>query len=137
MPRFAANPDAYVANIPELPPLKEPDALASAAAALEAGKTGSKLVVLLFADKSAKTTAFVKILSEPPLGPDGFAKVAYAKVEFDKDSEDAKKWKVTAAPALLLLDASGAEPKLVKTLKSGSAASIKKEFDDAAKKLGK
>jgi hypothetical protein len=44
---------------------------------------------------------------------------------------------VTAAPTLVLLDASGAEPKLVKTLKSGSAASIKKEFDDAAKKLGK
>lgn len=44
---------------------------------------------------------------------------------------------MTAAPTLVLLDASGAEPKLVKTLKSGSAASIKKEFDDAAKKLGK
>lgn len=58
-------------------------------------------------------------------------------MDFDKDSEDAKKWKVTGAPTLVLLDASGAEPRLVKTIKSGSAASIKKDFDDAAKKLGK
>lgn len=94
-------------------------------------------MVLLFADKTPKTDAFLKILSEPPLGAEGFSKVAYAKVEFDKDSDDAKKWKVTAAPTLVLLDASGDEPKLVKTLRGGSAISIRKDFDDAAKKLGK
>ncbi len=44
---------------------------------------------------------------------------------------------MTAAPTLVLLDASGAEPKLVKTLKGGSAASIKKDFEAVAKKLGK
>lgn len=58
-------------------------------------------------------------------------------MDFDKDSEDAKKWKVTGAPTLVLLDASAAEARLLKTIKSGSAASIKKDFDDSAKKLGK
>lgn len=132
-----ANPDAYLANLPELPPLKEPDSLAGLAAALEAGKGGSKPVAILFADKSPRTDVFVKVLSEPPLGAEGFAKVAYAKVDFDKDSEEAKKWKVTAAPTLVLLDAAGAEPKLLKTIKSGTPASIRKDFDDAARKLGK
>ncbi len=93
-------------------------------------------MVLLFADKSPRTEAFLKVLSDPALA-DAFPKVAYAKVAFEKDSEDAKKWKVTAAPVLVLLDASGAEPKVIKQVKSGSAASIRKDFEDAAKKLGK
>lgn len=93
-------------------------------------------MVVLFADKTPKTDAFLKVLSDPALA-DAFPKVAYAKVDFDKDSEDAKKWKVTAAPTLVLLDASGDEPKPVKSVRSGSAASIRKDFEDAAKKLGK
>jgi hypothetical protein len=93
-------------------------------------------VALYFTDKSAKSQSFLKLLSDPDVEAE-VNKTAYAKVEFKKDSEEAVKFGVTAAPTLVLIDATPDEPKVLKTLTGGTKASILKELADNAKKIEK
>jgi hypothetical protein len=93
-------------------------------------------MVILFADATPKTELFLKILSDPSL-TDSFNRVAYVKVDFKKDSPDAAKYKVTAAPTLLILDPTQAEPKEIKKITGGGPKSIKTDLDAAIKKLEK
>lgn len=114
-----------------------PKWLAAAAAALEAGKADAKPVALVFLDAKPKSDIFMKMLGAETIPKDLFEKVAFARIEFKKDSEDAKKWKVTEAPTMILLDGSGEEPKLLRTFKSGGPRDLRTALEDAVKKVKK
>jgi mono/diheme cytochrome c family protein len=107
-------------------------ALASADEALKAAKDGSKPVILLFCDGTPKTKLFIQSISDPSLDQ-SFAGVAYAAVTFEKESEEAKKYKVTAAPTLLILDPRPEMPKELKKLTSGAPAGLKSAIAAAIK----
>jgi len=108
--------------------------LASADEALKAGKDGSKPVVLLFGDATPKTKQFIALISDPSLDP-SFTSVAYAAVAYEKDGEEAKKYKVTSAPTLLVLDPRSEAPKELKKLTSGAPAGVKSAIASAVKTL--
>lgn len=61
--------------------------------------------------------------------------VVWAKLPFAKDSEDCKRWKITVPGALVLLDPAVEPPKLIKVLRAGPPAALKKEITEAAKGL--
>lgn len=103
--------------------------------ALKLGKEG-KPVLLFFMDASPKCKPWLEALGDKSLD-DVFAKVAYVTVDFKKDGEEEKKWKATAAPTVILIDASKDEAKEIKKLTSPVPATIKKELTDAVKKLEK
>lgn len=110
--------------------------LGSAEEALKAGKDGSKPVVLLFGDAGPKTKLFSEMLGDPSLD-DSFGGVFYASVEYKKDGEEAKKYKVTAAPTLLILDPRGEAPKELKKLTSGAPPTVKGAIAAAVKSMAK
>jgi hypothetical protein len=85
-------------------------------------------------DAGAKSKTWSESLAEKELD-EAFGKVAYAAVLFEKGSEEAKKYSVTSAPSLVLLDP--AEGKVIKTLTSVAPKTIKSEIDAAAKKVAK
>jgi len=108
--------------------------LTSVDEALKAGKDGTKPVVLLFGDTTPKTKTFIQLLSDPSLDQ-SFMNVAYAAVTYEKDSEEAKKYKVTSAPTLLVLDPRPEAPKELKKLTSGAPAGVRSAIAAAVKSL--
>jgi YHS domain-containing protein len=133
---FEANPEKYVAGIPELAGPQPPASLPSVEDALKAGK--EKPVIILFLDYGAKSDVFEKKTLTDPILTDLIAKVAYVTVKFKKDDDNAKKWKVTAAPTLLIVDAQKEDdPKELKRVTGGTAAALKKELEAALKKYEK
>ena len=108
--------------------------LGSADEALKAGKDGTKPVVLLFGDTTPKTKLFLQLLSDPSLDQ-SFMNVAYATIPYEKDGDEAKKYKVTAAPTLLILDPRPEAPKELKKLTSGAPAGVKSAITAALKTL--
>ena len=108
--------------------------LASADEALKAGKDGTKPVVLLFGDATPKTKLFIQQISDPSLDP-SFMNVAYAAVAYEKDGEEAKKYKVTSAPTLLVLDPRPEAPKELKKLTSGAPGGVRSAIAAAVKTL--
>ena len=115
-----------------------PSGLASAKEAFDAGKKDSKPSVILFteAQTGPKTDVWYKLLTDQVVSP-SLGKCAYAAVKFDKTSEEAKTLKVTTAPVLVIVDATGEEPKVIKSMAGGTPKSIAKELEDAVKKLEK
>jgi hypothetical protein len=113
---------------------RAPQWLEGADAAVQSGQSGSKPAVLFFQDEKPKSKLFQNIFSDPTFGADLYEKAAFAKVEFKKDSEECKKWKVTEAPVVLIVDPSG-EGKVLKTVKGGTAKALRKDIEDAIKKL--
>lgn len=133
--KWKKNPAAYAGNVKEDAHLPlEPESLPNVKDAVENGKTGPYLTVLFFTDGKGPSQAMLRALSDPAVEAE-IAKCSYAKVEFKKDSEDAKAFKVTSAPALLLLDPRPSPPKEFKRLTSAAPAAILKELQLAAKKL--
>ena len=59
------------------------------------------------------------------------------KIEFKKDSEEAKAYKVSAAPTLILIDPTKQPAAVLKTITSATAKSLLKDLQDAKEKLGK
>ncbi len=112
---------------------RAPRWLAGAEAAVTAAKEGPKPAVLLFADDKPKSQAWQRVFSDPAFGTDLYEKASFAKVEFRKDSEECKKWKVTAAGTVLIVDPSA--EKVLKTLKTGTPKGVRKDVEDAIKKL--
>jgi hypothetical protein len=108
--------------------------LTSADEAVKAGKDGSKPVLLLFGDATPKTKQFIQLISDPSLDQ-SFASVAYASIAYEKDGEEAKKYKVTSAPTLLVLDPRSEMPKELKKLTSGAPAGVKSAIAAAVKSL--
>jgi hypothetical protein len=135
--KWNANPGAYAANVKEdfgAPDM--PEGATSVSGAIEGGKAGGYLVAVVFADKSAKTDAFMKMFLDPGVNPEILG-CAFGKVEFKKDSDEAKLYKVTAAPTLVLIDASKEPPALIKAITGGSPKTLLKDLQDAKAKLGK
>ena len=113
-----------------------PEGADSVKGAVEGGKAGGYLVAALFADKSAKTEAFMKLFLDAGVNPE-ILNCAFGKVEFKKDSEEAKRYKVTAAPTLLLIDPTKETPVVLKTITSGTPKTLLKDLQEAKEKLGK
>ena len=81
-----------------------PSSQANLAAAIEAA-TGTKTpLAVYFSTNDAKSKLFEeKLLTDPAVG-DAWTKVTFFKIVFDKKSDEAKKFRVTRGPALLILD---------------------------------
>lgn len=121
-------------NIPGLGEAPARTAMNSIDDAVKAAKEGSKVALVLFSDGGPKSKTFSQVLGDASLD-EVFGKVAYAMVEFSKDSADAKKFKVTAAATLLILDVSKEEPKELKKMTGGAPPTVKKEIEAAIKKV--
>ena len=121
---FEKDPDKYAANLGP----QARTALNSVADAVKAAK-GSKPVLVLFMDTTAKTKLWTEQLGETQLD-DLFDKIAYAAVLFDKDGADEKLHGVTAAPSLVLVDPSKTD---AKGKKIASPAGVRKEVEAAIK----
>ena len=135
--KWNANPGGYAANVKEdfgAPDM--PEGATSVKDAIEGGKAGGYLTAVIFADKSAKSDAFLKLFLDPGVNPEILG-CAFGKVEFKKDSEEAKGYKVTAAPTLLLIDPTKQPAAVLKTITSATAKSLLKDLQDAKEKLGK
>jgi|SRR5688572_14571749 len=113
-----------------------PEGADSVKGAVEGGKAGGYLVAALFADKSAKSDAFMKLFLDAGVNPE-ILSCAFGKIEFKKDSEEAKKYKVTAAPTLLLIDPTKEPALVLKTITSGTPKTLLKDLQEAKEKLGK
>jgi hypothetical protein len=135
--KWNANPGAYAANIKEdfgLPDM--PEGATTVKGAIEGGKAGGYLVAVVFADKSARTDAFMKLFLDAGVNPE-IMNCAFGKVEFKKDSDEAKQYKVSGAPTLILLDPTKEPATVLKTITGGSPKSLLKDLQDAKEKLGK
>jgi len=135
--KWKKNPDSWFGKVvADSNKPVEPEGAKDAEGALTSGKSGGYLTILFFTDKSAGSASMLKALSDLTVEPE-IASCAYAKVEFKKDSPEATKYKVTAAPTLLFLDPTPDPAKELKRLTSGGAGEIIKEIKDGKKKLGK
>ena len=109
--------------------------ITSIADGVKEGKEGKKPVLILFMDATPKSKQWTESLGDKSLD-DVFGKIVYVAVEFKKDGEDEKKYSVTAAPSLVLVDVSKEEPK-GKKLSSPAPAGLKKELEAAIKEASK
>jgi hypothetical protein len=116
---------------------RAPQWLAGMDAGLSAAKSGSKPAVLFFCDDKPKSKMFLNLFSDPTFGADMYEKASFSKVEFKKDSDECKKWKVTEAPTILIVDPSAEEGTSLKSIKGGTPKSIRKEIEEAIKKMSK
>lgn len=76
--------------------------------AVESAKKDKKLVGFFFADESDGSRQFVKTLKDAGL-KSFVSKIDFVKFAFKKDSDDAKKYKISKAVTLLLWDAERGE----------------------------
>lgn len=134
--KFESNPDSYVSSIPGLAGPQPRTGLGTAEEALKSGKEDSKPVVLLFGDAGARTKLFSEMLGDASLD-ESFGNVFFASVTFEKGGDEAKKYKVTSAPTLLILDPRGEAPKELKKLAGGGPAAVKTAIAAAVKTLSK
>ena len=86
-------------------------------------------------DAGAKSKMFGELLGSKELD-ESFAKVSYAAVLFEKGSDEAKKYSVSSAPVLVIIDPTN-ENKVLKTMPSISPKSVKTEIENAIKKMAK
>lgn len=116
---------------------RAPQWLAGTDAAISAAKGGPKPAVLFFFDDKPKSKTMLNLFSDPAFGADLYEKAAFSKVEFKKDSEECKKWKVTEGGTVLIVDPSAEEGVSLKAVKGGTSKALRKEIEDAIKKLTK
>jgi len=125
---FDGDPTRFASKVGPQPRV----ALNSIGDALKAAKEGSKPAMVLFMDAGAKSKMWTESLADKDLD-EAFGKVSYAAVLFEKGSDEAKKYGVTSAPVLVLIDP--AEGKALKTLTSVAPKTVKTEIDAAASSL--
>jgi len=128
---FEGDPSRFASKIGPQPRT----ALNSISDALSQGKEGSKPAVILFMDAGAKSKMWGEILGDKELN-DTFAKVSYAAVLFEKGSDEAKKYSVSSAPLLVIVDPTS-ENKVLKSMPTISPKSVKTEIENALKKMEK
>jgi hypothetical protein len=135
--QFKNDPDKIAALLPEFAPVTGPTSLESPKAALDAGKAGPKPTVLYFAETKnvPLNEAWLRALVDSAVTPE-LDKCTYAKIDFAKDEENAKKFKVTKGGTLVILDPRMDEPKSLKTLSGApNPKTIAKELAAAFKKV--
>jgi len=86
-------------------------------------------------DAGAKSKMFGEILGSKELN-ETFAKVSYAAVLFEKGSDEAKKYSVSSAPMLVIIDPTN-ENKVLKSMPTITPKSVKTEIENALKKMEK
>ena len=86
-------------------------------------------------DSGAKSKMFSEFLGDKTLD-ESFSKVAYAAVLFEKGSDEAKKFSVSSAPTIVIVDTLN-ENKVLKTLTSVAPKTVKTEIENAIKKMAK
>jgi len=116
---------------------RAPRWLSGIEAAISEAKGGPKPAVLFFVDDKPKSKALEALFSDPTFGTDLYEKAIFSKVAFKKDSEECKKWKVTDAGSIVIVDPSAEEGVSLKILKGGAPKAVRKEIEEAAKKLSK
>jgi YHS domain-containing protein len=134
--KWKANPAAHAAALKEdahLP--EEPEGFNSAKEALEAAKGGGYLAVILFVPKGA-VSPLLTAISDVSIKPE-IENCAFAKVEFNKDSAEAKLLKVTAANTLVLVDPRKDPATVIKALTAGGPPVLLKEIQAARKEMEK
>ena len=102
---------------------------------MKTGKEGNKPLLILYMDATPKSKQWTEQMGDKSLD-DVFSKIVYVSVEFKKDGEEEKKYSVTAAPTLILVDPTKDEAK-GKKLTSPAAAGLKKELEAAIKAAAK
>jgi len=135
--KWNANPGAYAANVKEdfgAPDM--PDGATTAKGAIESGKAGGYLVAVVFVDKTPKSDAFMKVFLDAAVNPE-ILNCAFGKVEFKKDSDEARQFKVTAAPTLLLIDPTKEPAAVLKTITAPNPKTLVKDLQESRDKLGK
>jgi hypothetical protein len=85
-------------------------------------------------DAGAKSKMWSESLGDKELD-EAFGKVAYAAVLFEKGSDEAKKYSVSSAPVIVILDPT--EGKVIKSVTSPAPKTLKTEIDAAIKKVAK
>jgi hypothetical protein len=85
-------------------------------------------------DAGAKSKMWSEVLGDKDLD-EAFGKVAYAAVLFEKGSDEAKKYSVSSAPVIVIIDPT--EGKVLKSVTSPAPKTIKTEIDAAVKKMAK
>jgi len=97
---------------------------------LEDAKAAKKpFAVLILADDEIRSYTLLRALTDVDVP------VVWAKLPYAKDSEDCKRWKITAPGAMVLLDPTAEPPKLIKVLRAAAPAVLKKELLDAANSI--
>lgn len=86
-------------------------------------------------DTGAKSKQWGESLGDKSLD-DVFGKIIYVAVDFKKDGEEEKKYSVTAAPTLILVNPVKDENK-GKKISSPAPAALKKELEAAIKEAAK
>ena len=125
-----------MANIPGLAgPAVRTTSVTSVPDGLKSGKDGSQPVLILFMDTGAKSKQWGEILGDKSLD-EVFGKIIYVAVDFKKDGEEEKKYSVTAAPTLLLVDPTKEDSK-GKKISSPAPGALKKELEAAIKAAAK
>jgi hypothetical protein len=84
-------------------------------------------------DASPKSKQWTVVLGDKGLD-DTFGKIIYVALDFKKDGEDEKKYEVTSAPSLLLIDPTKEESK-PKKISSPAPGSLKKEIESLIKSM--
>lgn len=85
-------------------------------------------------DAGAKSKMWSEALGSKELD-ETFGKVSYAAVLYEKGSDESKKYGVTSAPVLVIVDPT--EGKVLKTITTPAPKTIKAEVENAIKKLNK
>lgn len=85
-------------------------------------------------DTGAKSKMWSELLGDKDLD-ETFAKVAYAAVLFERGSDEAKKYSVSTAPVIVLVEPG--EGKVLKTVTTPNPRTIKTEVENAIKRMTK
>jgi thiol:disulfide interchange protein len=103
------------------------------AEATKAAVDGRKLMLVAFTDASDKTKKLLITFGDKSL-KETLDKFIQLRRDLDPDAADdfkaeLKKYKVSAIPAVIVVDPSGDEPKVVKTISGKTAKAIAKELE--------
>ncbi len=113
-----------------------PKNLLAPEAALSAAKEAKKPLAQVFLlEDELRSRLLLQALDA--VGAETLDQVVLAKVPFDKDSEEAKRWKVALPGMMALLDVSGGEPKLLKLSKVPLAPALRRDLEAAVKAAAK
>lgn len=110
--------------------LKAPEEAAAAARAER-----KPLVLVYVVEDELRSRLLLQALADPAVGEDLLKAVVLARAPWSKDAEEARRWKVTQPGTLVLLDPTADEPVLIKVVKLAPAAALRKELEEAVKRL--
>ena len=116
---------------------RAPKWLAGVEAGVTAARSGPKPAVLFFVDDKPKSKLMEMFFSDATFGADLYEKASFSKVDYKKDSDECKKWKVTEAGSIVIADPSAEEGVSLKIVKGGTPKALRKEIEEAIRKIAK